>query len=108
MRTITALAMFVMLTGAAQAGTTTYATGPAHLLLTADDAHTLFQPNISGGGGAGRIVQLPQGGMGVTTGGTPYYQTYGTPGGGGVAVPNGNFSTVIGSGGRIGTAATPD
>ena len=80
----------------------------ATVLPVADSAHTLFQPNSVGGGHAGRMVQLPQGGMGVTTGGTPYYQTYSMPGGSGVAVPNGNFSTVMGSGGRAGVVPTPD
>ncbi len=68
-----------------------------------DPAHTLVQPNAPDPGRAGQIVQLPQGGTGVTTGGTSHYQTYGTPGGSGVAVPNGNTSSVTGAGGRAGT-----
>ena len=98
----TAVAFLVMLSGAGWGPH-----GPAGLLPVADSAHTLFQPNAPAAGQAGRPVQLPQGGTGVTTGGTPYYQTYGAPGGGGVAVPNGNMSTVTGSGGRTGVATTP-
>jgi hypothetical protein len=106
MRTITALTLLAMLPGVAQAGTVLSDQGQASVISVADSAHTLFQP--SPGGSAGRIVGLPQGGFGVTTGGTSYYQTFGTPGGSGVVVPNGNFSsTVIGSGGRSGTAVTP-
>jgi hypothetical protein len=75
------------------------------LLVQADSAHTLFTPNAPDAGRAGQIYQLPQGGFGVTTGGTSYYQTLGTPGGSSVAVPNGNNTFgVIGSGGRFGTA----
>jgi hypothetical protein len=106
MRTITALALLAMLPAAALAGTPSIGQGPVPFINVADSAHTLVQP--SPGGGAGRIVQLPMGGFGVTTGGTSYYQTFGTPGGSGVVVPNGSYSsTVIGSGGRSGTAITP-
>ena len=53
-------------------------------------------------------VQLPQGGLGVTSGGTAGYQALMTPGGGSaVMVPNGSgTSDVIGSGGRAGTVNT--
>jgi len=98
----TAVAFLVMLSSAGWASH-----GQADLLPVADSAHTLFQPNAPAAGQAGQPVQLPQGGTGVTTGGTPYYQTYGTPGGSGVAVPNGNTSTVTGSGGRDGVVTTP-
>ncbi len=98
-----------MLAGVAPAGATSVGPGQAHLIMAGDSAHTLFQPDIAGGGRVGRMVELPQGGLGVTTGGTSYYQTYGTPGGSGVAVPtDNNFSTVIGSGGRSGISAMPD
>jgi hypothetical protein len=56
----------------------------------------------------GRIVQSPSG-LGVTSGGTPGYQTMTTPGGGSaVIVPSGGgTSTVIHSGGLIETVPTP-
>jgi hypothetical protein len=54
-----------------------------------------------------QVYQLPQGGFGVTTGGTSHYQTVGMPGGG-VAVPNGNTANFFGSGGRVGIARTPN
>jgi hypothetical protein len=82
--------------------------GQLHLVRS-DSAHTLFTPNAPDSGRAGQIVQLPLGGFGVTTGGTSYYQTFGMPGGGGVAVPNGNNAfNVIGPGGHAGTANTRD
>jgi hypothetical protein len=73
-----------------------------------DSAHTLVTPNAPDPGRAGQVVQLPQGGAGVTTGGTANYQTLGMPGGNAVMVPNsGGTSGVMGSGGRIGTVNTP-
>jgi len=73
-----------------------------------DSAHTLFVPNAPDPGRSGQIVQLPQGGMGVTTGGTANYQTLGTPGGSAVMVPNGGGSAdVIGSGGGSGIVHSP-
>jgi hypothetical protein len=77
--------------------------------LTQADYHTLVTPNVSGANEAGRFVQLPGGGLGVTSGGTANYQTLLMPGGGtGVIVPNGGgVSTVIGSGGRVGVITTP-
>jgi hypothetical protein len=80
------------------------------LLMPVDSAHTLFTPNAPDPGRAGQIYQLPQGGMGVTTGGTSHYQTLEMPGSGSaVAVPNGNSTaTVFGSGGRLGTSSVPD
>jgi hypothetical protein len=71
-------------------------------LVQQDSAHTLFTPNTPDPGRSGQTVQLPQGGIGVTTGGTSHYQTLATPGGGSaVAVPNGvGSSNVIGTGGR--------
>ncbi len=72
-----------------------------------DSAHTLFVPNAPDPGRSGQVVPLPQGGSGVTTGGTAGYQTLATPGGSAVMVPNGNgASTVTGSGGRGGTVQT--
>ena|ERR1700677_838907 len=71
-------------------------------LVQQDSAHTLFTPNAPDSGRPGQTVQLPQGGVGVTTGGTSHYQTLATPGGGSaVAVPNGvGSSNVIGTGSR--------
>lgn len=80
--------------------------GSGQFLFVADSAHTLFTPNAQDAGRSGQVYQLPQGGFGITTGGTSYYQTLGTPGGSGVAVPNGNTASFIGSGGRIGIAQT--
>jgi hypothetical protein len=78
-------------------------------LVGGDSAHTLFTPNAADAGRAGQVYQLPGGGFGVTTGGTSHYQTLGMPGGSGIAVPNGgNSYSVIGSGGRFGTANTPN
>ncbi len=73
-----------------------------------DSAHTLFTPNAPDPGRAGVVVQLPQGGSGITTGGTAGYQTLATPNGSATMVPNGGgTSTVIGSGSRSGTVNTP-
>jgi hypothetical protein len=80
-------------------------TGQIHLVRS-DSAHTLFTPNAPESGRAGQIFQLPLGGFGVTTGGTSHYQTFGMPGGSGVAVPNGNTFDVIGSGSHVGSANT--
>lgn len=56
---------------------------------------------------AGQVVQTPRG-PGVTSGGTPGYQTLTTPQGSAVVVPNGNgTSTVIHSDGRVETIPTP-
>lgn len=78
------------------------------LLVRADSAHTLITPSAPYGGRAGQVYQLPQGGFGVSTGGTSHYQTMITPGGGGVVIPNGNnTASYIGSSGRVGTFANP-
>jgi hypothetical protein len=68
---------------------------------------TTVPPAAPSPGRAGQAVQLPGGGVGVTTGGTANYQTLGTPGGGSaVMVPNGGgTASVIGSG-RSGTVAS--
>jgi hypothetical protein len=96
-----AIALLVAFYGPVQSGT-----GQIHL-VRADSAHTLFTPNAPDPGRAGQIFQLPSGGFGVTTGGTANYQTFGTPGGSGVAVPNGNNTyDVMGSGGHAGSANT--
>jgi hypothetical protein len=101
----TTIALLAAFSGPMQAGPSA---GSDQLLLVADSAHTLFTPNAPDPGRAGQIYELPQGGFGVTTGGTSHYQTLGTPGGSGITVPNGNTSSFIGSGGRIGIAQTPN
>jgi hypothetical protein len=100
----TTIALLAAFTGPMQAAPSV---GSDQLLLVADSAHTLFTPNARDPGRAGQVYQLPQGGFGVTTGGTSHYQTLGMPGGGGVAVPNGNTASFFGSGGRVGIARTP-
>jgi hypothetical protein len=107
MHSIAAVALLLMGTSMAQAesGTDRFVLAQA---TPADSAHTLFRPNAPDPGRSGQVEQLPQGGLGVTTGGTAHYQTLSTPNGGSsVAVPNGNgTSNVIGSGGRSGTTST--
>jgi hypothetical protein len=73
-----------------------------------DSAHSVLPPATSDPGRAGRTVQLPGGGQGVTTGGTAHYQTLGTPGGGSaVTVPNGaSGASVVGSGRSSGAVST--
>jgi hypothetical protein len=100
----TTIALLAAFTGPMQAAPSV---GSDQLLLVADSAHTLFTPNAPDPGRAGQVYQLPQGGFGVTTGGTSHYQTLGMPGGG-VAVPNGNTASFFGSGGRVGTGQIPD
>jgi hypothetical protein len=101
----TTIALLATLTGPVQAGPST---GSGQLLLVADSAHTLLTPNAPDAGRSGQIYQLPQGGFGITTGGTSHYQTLGMPGGTGIAVPNGNnTASFFGSGGRVGIAQTP-
>jgi hypothetical protein len=91
------IALLVAFYGPAQSNT-----GQIHSVRL-DSAHTLFTPNAPDSGRAGQIFQLPRGGFGVTTGGTSYYQTFATPGGSGVAVPNGNNTfEMIGAGGHGG------
>jgi hypothetical protein len=108
MQTTAAIALLVMISGPVQAGSALAASGQVQL-VRADSAHTLFTPNAPDPGRAGQLYQLPQGGFGVTTGGTSHYQTLGMPGGSGVAVPNSdNTTSVIGSGGRVGTIGTAD
>ncbi len=67
-----------------------------------DSAHTLVTPNAPDPGRTGQVRQLPQGGYGVSTGGTSHYQTLTTPGGGSaLSVPNGSSqSTIVQSGHR--------
>jgi hypothetical protein len=99
---ITTVALLVGLAGPVPSGYGLAAVG--HIELVRDSAHTLFVPNAPDPGRPGQLRQLPQGGFGVTTGGTSHYQTLGMPDGGGIAVPNGNgTSAMMGSGGRIGT-----
>jgi hypothetical protein len=100
----TTIALLVAFSGPMQAGA---AVGGNQRLLVADSAHTLFTPNAPDPGRAGQIYQLPQGGFGVTTGGTSHYQTLGMPGGSGVVVPNGDTASFFGSGGRVGTRQIP-
>ena len=101
----TTIALLAAFSGPMQAAPSV---GSDQLLLVADSAHTLFTPNAPDPGRAGQVYQLPQGGFGVTTGGTSHYQTLGIPGGGGVVVPNGNTASFFGSGGRVGTGQIPD
>jgi len=105
MRSIAAIALLLMCASVAQAQS---GSGRFELAQATDSAHTLFKPSAPDPGRVGQVERLPQGGTGVTTGGTSSYQTLGTVGGGNsVAVPNGNgTSTVIGSNGRAGTAST--
>jgi hypothetical protein len=107
MLTPISLAMLVALSGPIQ--TESDPTGGAQItLLRADSAHTIFTPNAVDSGRPGQLYLLPQGGFGVSSGGTSHYQTYVTPGGSGVAVPNGgNTFNVIGATGRAGTARSP-
>jgi hypothetical protein len=100
----TTIALLAAFSGPMQAAPSV---GSEQLLLVADSAHTLFTPNAPDPGRAGQIYQLPQGGLGVTTGGTSHYQTLEMPGGSGVAVPNGNTADFFGSGGRVGTGQIP-
>jgi hypothetical protein len=72
-----------------------------------DSAHTLFTPNAPDPGRSGAVVQLPQGDVGVTTGGTANYQTLGTPNGSATMVPSGGTSAMFSSEGRTGAVATP-
>jgi hypothetical protein len=104
----TTMAVLAALSGPVQTGS--YLSGGGQItFVRADSAHTLFAPNAVDSGRSGQIYELPQGGLGVTTGGTPYYQTFAMPGGSGVAVPSGaNTFSVIGSTGRAGTARIPD
>jgi hypothetical protein len=103
----TTIALLVAFSGPIQPGSDLSNSGQIHLARS-DSAHTLFTPNAPDSGRAGQLYQLPQGGFGVSTGGTSHYQTLGMPGGSGVAVPNGNNSyDMIGSGGRVGTAQNP-
>jgi hypothetical protein len=75
---------------------------------TQDSAHTLFTPNAPDPGRAGVVVQLPQGGTGVTTGGTSHYQTLATPNGSATMVPNGSGTPALyGSGSGTGTVNKP-
>ncbi len=76
---------------------------PAALAQTTatDSAHTLVTPHAPDPGRAGQLQQLPQGGYGVTTGGTSRYQTLTTPGGGtALAVPNGTSQSTVVQPGR--------
>jgi hypothetical protein len=105
---LTTIALLAAFSAPIQGGANLSGYAPDHLmpvrLMQVDSAHTLFTPNAPDPGRAGQVYQLPQGGFGVTTGGTSHYQTLEMPGGGSaVAVPNGNnTSTVFGSGGRLG------
>jgi hypothetical protein len=94
---LAAMIALAMTTGVAVAQTTSL-----------DSAHTTLAPATPNPGRAGQVVQLPGGGQGVTTGGNAHYQTLTTPGGGSATmVPNaGGGSSVIGTGGRIGTTTT--
>jgi hypothetical protein len=101
----TAIALLVGMSAPLPAGSDL--SGLGQILPAADSAHTLFTPNAPDPGRAGQIYRLPQGGLGVTTGGTSHYQTLVSPGGGSaIAVPNGNNSvTMIGPAGRTGVGS---
>ena len=100
---ITTIVMLAALSGPVASSGDTLIT-----LARADSAHTLFTPNAGNSGRIGQVYQLPQGGFGVSTGGTSHYQTFATPGGSAIAVPSGsNTFNFIGSGGRGGLARTP-
>ena len=102
----TTIALLVAFAGPMQTGPS--GSGNQLVLASADSAHTLFVPNAPDAGRSGQIYQLPQGGFGVTTGGTSHYQTLGMPGGNGVAIPNGSTASFLGSGGRAGVLQIPD
>lgn len=102
----TTIALLAAFSGPMQPGSSL--SGSGQVLLVKDSAHTLFTPNAPDPGRVGQLYQLPQGGVGVSTGGTSHYQTMVTPGGSGVAVPNGNNTfDMMGSGGRAGVG-TPE
>ena len=102
----TTIALLAAFSGPMQPGSILPDPGQIHLVK--DSAHTLFTPNAPDPGRAGQVYQLPQGGFGVTTGGTSHYQTLGMPGGSGVVVPNGDTASFFGSRGRVGTGQIPD
>jgi hypothetical protein len=62
---------------------------------TRSSAHTLFTPNEPYPGRAGVVVQLPQGGTGVSTGGASHCQTLATPNGNATMVPNGSGTAAV-------------
>jgi hypothetical protein len=102
MNTAAAVALLVMISEPIQAGA-----APIELtqVTQTDSAHTLFTPDAPDPGRVGQVYQLPQGGFGVSTGGTAQYQTLGTPGGSAISVPGENGrSNVFVTGGRVGTA----
>jgi hypothetical protein len=101
----TTIALLAAFTGPMQAGPS--GGSDPLLLVRADSAHTLVAPYVPDAGRSGQIYQTPQGGFGVTTGGTSHYQTLGMPGGSGIVVPSGNnTANFLGSGGRSGIAQT--
>ena len=68
----------------------------------------MVTPYAQDPGRSGQMILLPQGGQGVTFGGTPNSQMIGTPGGAAIMVPNSNgTSTVIAPGMPSGTIASP-
>lgn len=59
-------------------------------------AGTLVAPPANDPGRAGQMMMLPQGGQGVTFGGTPYSQMIGTPTGGAtIMTPSGGGASTI-------------
>ncbi|MEI7710210.1 MAG: hypothetical protein WCI94_02180 [Rhodospirillales bacterium] len=58
-------------------------------------AATTVPPYVPDPGRSGQMYLLPQGGQGVTFGGTPYFQMLGTPGGAAIAIPNGNGTSTV-------------
>ena len=110
MQTTVMFALLAAFSGPVPGVSTALAPNAIQLIQTTpvDDAHTPLTLSTPDPGRAGQVYQLPQGGVGVTTGGTSHYQTLTTPGGSGIAVPNGNgTSSLTGPGGRGGTATTP-
>ncbi len=71
-------------------------------------AGTLVTPQAPDPGRSGQMILLPQGGQGVTFGGTPNSQMIGTPSGAAIMVHNGNgTSSVIAPGKPGGAVVTP-
>src|ERR1700688_1867766 len=97
----TTIALLVAFSGPVPTGSNLPRSG--QILLVKDSAHTLFTPNAPDPGRVGQLYQLPQGGLGVSTGGTSHYQTLVSPGGSAIAVPNGNNTfDMIGTAGHAG------
>jgi hypothetical protein len=100
----TTIALLVAFSAPVQAGS--HLPDPGQIRLVKDSAHTLFTPNAPDPGRVGQLYELPQGGLGVSTGGTSHYQTMVSPGGSAIAVPNGNNTyDMMGTAGHAGVGA---